>query len=290
MQVSVITDEIDNDLEHALDVMLEYGVKGAELRNLWDKNIADAPDEYWHRAKAALDARGMKAVGIASPFYKCDLPGVSGDDPAGPLHSAVARGLADQISVLENCIRAARVLDTNLIRVFSFWRRSSLTPDIEEAIVDAFVEPAQIAASEGMLLGLENEHACYIGTGAQTARVLEKINSPAVQAIWDPGNAYFDGEQPFPGGYEAVKRFVTHVHVKDAVVPQGASSPQWTVVGEGAIDWLGQLTALLRSGYAGYLSLETHYNGHGSKEASSRACLEGLQRLLAQADDQAVQS
>src|SRR4051794_10939567 len=130
MQVSVITDEIDADLEHALDVMLEYGVKGAELRNLWDKNIADAPEEYWYRAKAALDSRGMKAVGIASPFYKCDLPGASIDAPAGPLHSAVARGLADQVSVLETCIRAARILDTNLIRVFTFWRRSSLTPDI----------------------------------------------------------------------------------------------------------------------------------------------------------------
>ena len=75
MKVAVITDEIDADLGHALDVMAEYGVRGAELRQIWDKNIAEAPQDYWRRAKDELDARGMTVVGIASPFYKCALPG-----------------------------------------------------------------------------------------------------------------------------------------------------------------------------------------------------------------------
>ena len=43
LKLAVITDEIDSDLGHALDVMAEYGVQGAELRQLWDKNIAEAP-------------------------------------------------------------------------------------------------------------------------------------------------------------------------------------------------------------------------------------------------------
>ncbi len=107
MKLAVITDEIDADLGHALDVMAEYGVQGAELRQLWDKNIAEAPREYWQRAKDLLDARGMQVVGIASPFYKCDLPGVEPEGPAGPLHSASARGLGDQIALLERCMEAA---------------------------------------------------------------------------------------------------------------------------------------------------------------------------------------
>ena len=41
MKLSVITDEISQDFEHALDVMAEYGVTGAELRGLWSVNIAD---------------------------------------------------------------------------------------------------------------------------------------------------------------------------------------------------------------------------------------------------------
>lgn len=280
MELAVITDEIDADLGHALDVMAEYDAHGAELRNLWDKNIADAPRDYWQRAKDLLDAKGMHVVGIASPFFKCDMPGEEASGPTGPLHSASARGLGDQIALLEHCIEAARFFDTNLIRVFSFWKRGPLTPEIEEQIVDAFAEPAAIAERAGIILGLENEHACYLGTGAQAARVLAEINSPAVRALWDPGNAFMGGEVPFPTGYEAVRPFVTHVHVKDAVMPPGALQPEWTVVGGGEIDYPGQIAALRADGYPGYLSLETHWNGGGSKEASSRACLEGLQTLL----------
>ena len=285
MKLAVITDEIDADLGHALDVMAEYGVRGAELRQVWDKNIAEAPQEYWQRAKDLLDARGMTVVGIASPFYKCAPPGVEPDGPLGPLHSASARGLGDQIALLERCFEAARFFETTLVRTFSFWKQGSLTPAQEEMIVDAYAEPALMAERAGMTLVIENEHACCLATGAQTARVLAEIASPAVRAVWDPGNAFMAGELPFPTGYEAIKDFIAHVHVKDAAVPAGALAPVWTVVGEGEIDWAGQLRALKRDGYAGWLSLETHYSGHATREASSRACLEGLQKLLAQTSE-----
>ena len=284
MKLAVITDEIDADLGHALDVMAEYGVHGAELRQVWDKNIAEAPQEYWQRAKDLLDARGMTVAGIASPFYKCAMPGADVEGPLGPLHSASALGLGDQIALLERCMEAARFFDTTLIRTFSFWKQGPLTPSQEEMIVDAYAEPALMAEGAGLTLVIENEHACCLATGAQTARVLEEIASPAVRAVWDPGNAYMAGELPFPTGYEAIKDFIAHVHVKDAAVAPGAPAPEWTVVGEGAIDWAGQLAALRESGYAGWLSLETHYGGHGTKEASSRACLEGLQALLGRTD------
>ena len=282
MQVAVITDEIDADLDHALEVMAEYGVKGAELRQVWDKNIADTTEDDWKRIQASVAAHGAQVIGLATPFYKCDLPGETVDGPAGPLHSASARGLGDQIALLEHCIAAAKFLGAPLVRVFSFWKRGALTPEIEEYIVDAFAEPAALAEREGVTLILENEHSCYLGTGAQTARVLEQIASPAVRAVWDPGNAFMDGEAPFPTGYEAIKPFVAHVHVKDARVAPGASQPEWAVVGEGAIDWKGQFDALRADGYTGWLSLETHYHGPGGKEASSRACLEGILRLLAE--------
>ncbi len=281
MNLAVITDEIDADLGHALDVMAEYGVRGAELRQVWDKNIAEAPRDYWQRAKEELDARGILVAGIASPFYKCPMPGAEPDGPLGPLHSATALGLGDQIALLERCIEAARFFDTELIRTFSFWKQGPLTPLQEEMIVDAYAEPALLAERAGLTLIVENEHACCLATGAQTARVLAEIGSPAVRAVWDPGNAFMAGELPFPTGYEAIKDFIAHVHVKDASVAPGALAPAWAVVGEGEIDWAGQLAALKQSGYAGWLSLETHYSGHATKEASTRACLEGLQALLA---------
>jgi sugar phosphate isomerase/epimerase len=280
MQLAVITDEISDDLGHALDVASEYGVRGVELRQVWGKHVLDLNDEERSKAREIIAQHNMVVVGIATPFYKCDLPGETVDGPVGNLHSATAVGLADQIDLLQRAFTTAQFFQTNLIRIFTFWKRKSLSPELEDQIVDLMAEPVALAEEAGMILGLENEHACYIGTGAQTARILERVDSPALRVIWDPGNAYCDGERPFPNGYDDLKDFIAHVHVKDAAVDKNTGKPEWTVVGEGGIDWKGQFEALKNSGYAGYLSLETHYSGPGGKEASSRACFEGINRII----------
>ena len=74
-----------------------------------------------------------------------------------------------------------------------------------------------MAESAGVTLAFENVRSCNIGTGAETARLMETVNSPNLRVIWDPGNAYVSGEaRPYPDGYEVVKPWIVHVHVKDA--------------------------------------------------------------------------
>ena len=46
-----------------------------------------------------------------------------------------------------------------------------------------------------MIIGLENEHACNIATGAETARVLAALDHPNLQVVWDPANAVVSGEK-----------------------------------------------------------------------------------------------
>jgi sugar phosphate isomerase/epimerase len=284
MKLSVITDEIDADLDNALNVMAEYGVTGAEIRSVWNGNIADASDDMVEKVRRTLADHGATCVAIASPFYKCDMGEdltQHARDAFGPPDRATACGFSDQIAMLERCVEIARRLDTKYIRVFTFWKKEPLTSEIEDQLVSAFLEPAQIAERAGVTLLIENEHSCCVGTGAQSARLLEDIGSPAVRGLWDPGNAYFDGETPFPTGYDAIKRYIEHVHVKDAHIVDGR--PQWCIVGEGDVRWPDQLKALKNDGYAGYLSLETHYNAPPSKEATSRECIKALARMVAQA-------
>ena len=282
MKLSAITDEISMDLARALDVMTEYGGCGAELRGVWGKNIADLSSAEVRRAKEILDEKGFVASAIASPFFKCALT----DDEAGETgqtHLAATRSLSDQLTLLERLIEFAEVLDTRLIRVFSFWRRGPLTAEIEDRIVEAFREPVKTAAERGVILGLENEHDCYVSTGVETGRVIGRVNSPYLKVVWDPGNAFFAGDiPPFPDGYEAVRGQVAHVHVKDAVrMPSGED--KFVVVGEGSIDYPGQFAALKADGYDGFISLETHYRSEGkTPEECSRLCLDPLRRMLAE--------
>jgi sugar phosphate isomerase/epimerase len=290
MKLAAITDEISQDFVHALDVLAEYRVDAAELRGLWGTNIADLTPEQVERARAALSLRGFKVVCLATPFYKCDLESETGlPAERGPLHLAPARGLEQQFELLKRCIQLAHAFDTRLIRVFAFWRKAVLTPDIEDRIVEAFAAPVALAAQEGVTLVLENEHACMIGSGAEAAHLLARINSPHLRACWDPGNAFSLGEVAYPDGYNAVRPWVAHVHVKDARMidtPDHGQQARFCVMGEGEMDYAGQFAALERDGYEGYVSLETHYvpqhgtgaDGRGTPEDGSRPCLEYLRR------------
>jgi sugar phosphate isomerase/epimerase len=274
VKLSVITDEISQDLAHAINVMREFGVQAAELRGVWDTNIGDFPLQKAEEAKALLDDNGLAVSAISSPFFKCPLT----DDEAGETgntHLAPTRGMNDQMALLGRCIEMAKFFDTRLIRVFAFWKRGPLTSQIEDRIVEAFAEPVRMAEDHGMVLALENEHACYLGTGAETARVLGRVNSPALRGVWDPGNAFFADEDPFPAGYDAMRDYVAHVHVKDACRNE-RGEPQFVVVGDGTIDYRSQFAALKADGYRGFLSLETHCQPGEECSKRSLAAMKGI--------------
>jgi L-ribulose-5-phosphate 3-epimerase len=124
-----------------------------------------------------------------------------------------------------------------------------------------------------------------VATGAESAAMLRAIKSPALELNWDPGNAYAAGETPYPNGYEALdKKRIGHMHLKDAAPNPKGGEAIWMPVGGGKIDYLGQFRALLKDGYAGTMSLETHYlNAARDKEASSRESMEGLLKVIRQA-------
>lgn len=282
MKLAAITDEISMDLAHALDVMREYGCEAAELRSVWDANVADLPDDKLDEVRGILDRAGMPVCCLASPLYKCDLPGVeSGED--GPMHQAAARGFAEQMDLLRRCRELADKFGTRLVRIFSFWKAGELTPSVVEAIVAGIADGVKYAEDNGLVLLVENEASCCLGTGAEAAEVVGRVNSPALKAVWDPGNAFLAGETPYPDGYEAIRNYTRHVHVKDAV-KLASGEQKFTVVGDGEVDYKGQFAALKNEGYTGYISLETHYRPFaGNAEQASRLCLQATRKLLAEA-------
>jgi sugar phosphate isomerase/epimerase len=278
MRLSAITDEISQDLDRALSVLSEYGCTDAELRNVWNTYIVDADESLLKRVEKSLSDAGMSVPCLDTPLYKCDLD--TSSDSSGPTHNARERTLDDQLTLLHHSIDLAKRFGAPFIRIFSFWRRGPLTPALEDRIARALTRPCELAERAGVTLLLENEHACFLGTGKETARMIERIGSPALKMLWDPGNAFMAGETPFPSGWEAARPHVAHVHVKDALAGADGSL-KWTVVGEGEIDYNGQFAALKASGFEGVVALETHFkSASGDPEESSRLCLDGLKRLL----------
>lgn len=152
-KLACFTDEISQDLGHALSVCREFGLDGIELRSAWGKgpHQNDAGDVA--RIQSLIEASRLDVACIASPFLKCDL----GDESAYREH----------LTILRRCIALGRALGTNLVRGFTFWRTRDPDEGLIEEICKWFDEPLRILDGEGAVLGIENEAACHIGSAQE---------------------------------------------------------------------------------------------------------------------------
>jgi sugar phosphate isomerase/epimerase len=282
-RVSVINDEISQDFGHACEVAAqEFGIGWMELRSMWKKNIVSLDEKEVAEARRLLEKYHLKVTDIASPLFKVDWPGAPKSKLSEPGSFGANFTLAQQDEVLEKAIELAKVFQTDRVRCFDFWRLEDQAP-YRTAINDKLRDAAERAAKKGIILVLENESACNTATGAEAAKVLAAVQSPSFMLNWDPGNAAASGEIPYPDGYKLLpKDRIGHCHCKD-VVKKGKKY-DWAPMGGGLIDWAGQFRALKADGYKLAVSLETHWNGGGSSEASSRKSWAGMKKLLQQAD------
>ena len=278
-KLGIITDELTGQLEEALPFLSSYQLHWCELREMWGKNIMNLAPEELDRAKKLLAQHDLQVSDIASPIFKWNLP-------AMPAHANEKRDTfkasfveEDANRLLEESFKLARFFGTRQVRIFSYWRVDQ--PQKAYAMVrDRLAQAAKLAVKNDIVLVLENEHTCNIGTGREMGPLLKEIASPGLRGNWDPGNAAMLDEVPYPDGYQAVKGFFSHVHIKD-VRKNAAGKKEWAPVGGGYIDWKGQMQALKKDGYEGTMSLETHYlRQDRNKVESTRESLDGLLKLL----------
>ena len=277
--IAAISDEFSPDFDVALDAMQAAGVSGVELRTIGGRNIVDLTDSEIERAAIAAKERSMPIVALASPLLKCVLPGGPPVDEHFQQDVFGSRFTADdQPRLTRRVFNIASMTGARIIRVFSYWRTIN-PPSCEDRVIDALGTLAEEASQQGITIGLENEFACNVGTGQESAQVLRRLPHPNLRLVWDPANAFILGETPFPDGYRAVPREgIVHVHVKDCRLENGR--PVWEPPGT-SIDWAGQIAALIQDGYRGWLSLETHWTGpSGNKLEASDICARRVRTLM----------
>lgn len=280
LKLGIVSDEISQDFEHALEIIKELGVKYVELRSMWDKNLVYLSSSELKKAKRLLRENDLKVSVIASPVFKSYLEEKDIGESSGDTSIARERSYHQHLKILEHCFKLAEIFETNIVRIFSFWKEGVLTDEILEKIVRRFETPLKMAQEENIILALENEHACYIGSGKGSKRFMDRVSSRNMGLIWDPGNAYFTGECPYPDGYKLVKDRIVHVHIKDAGKDK-EGKPRWLPVGKGEIDFNGQFKALDEAIFPGIVSLETHYvSENGSKEDGTKESFKGLRSIL----------
>ncbi len=116
------------------------------------------------------------------------------------------------------------------------------------------------AAGKNVTIGLEalNRFECYlVNTMADLSALVDEIGHPNIKAMYDTFHANIEEADPI-GAYTRHRRNVVHIHI---------SENDRGVPGRGNIPWDETFAAIRKSGYDGWLTIESF--GRGLKDLAA---------------------
>ncbi len=271
MHLSYLPDEMKVDFERSLQLGAEWGIRHLELRAVDGVNVIDLTDAQVAHIKARLAHYGMTVAALATPLFKCLLPGQAGTD-AGDMHSARSLTYADHLALLPRVVALAQTLGAPYLRIFSFWRQEGAA--FWPALTEAVQATLDATADSGVVPCLENEGACFIGTSEELAEAALRFRGSGLKFVWDPGNSTSCGMPPRAEDFVRFVDGIALVHLKDRIYDGTTQRSTATVIGKGQTGYATQLRWLREAGYDGALTLEPHY-------CPGDDCVEGMRQSVA---------
>jgi sugar phosphate isomerase/epimerase len=265
--ISGFADEISPDPAQQLTTLAAESITHLELRSAWGTNVADFSRAQLASFKTALDDAGVSVSAIGSPIGKIDVRA------AFPPELQRLRRIAD----------VADAVGTRMVRVFSFLIPEGEPPEMYRSrVIDQMAALAAVAAERGLVLAHENEKLIYGDVPQRCADIITSVGSPALRATFDAANFVQCGVRPHTDAYRLLRPYLLYVQVKDALAATGEVVP----AGHGDGEVRETLSALIESGFDGYLSLEPHLAAGGtfggfSGPAEFRRAARALKDLLA---------
>ena len=274
IKLGITTDEIDDDMVTAAKFLSEHGLKWAEVRNIWGKYNTSQPMDKIKEARGILDERGVKVSIEGTGFFKIPLPPDTADGH---------KRLDQEWELLDGAFDRAKAFGTNKLRIFTFMlgRNEETTPQGYQRIYELTREAARRAKRAGFLLAVETIGGGWVGTGAQAGDLLKQVKEDSLGITWDPNNAAQGGETPYPDGYRKMDPArIFHVHLRDYKHENG--KVVWAAVGQGEFDNVAQIRGLLKDGYKGTFTLETHWRDPQDKRPvhATEISLAGMMKVI----------
>ncbi len=279
-KLGTITDGISRDFEYALDVMVETGLEYVELQYLWKKQVGDLTDRELGRVERLIKERDLKVSCISHH----NLSAIPVDT------SVVAPVYRSHIKTLQRCIDVAQAVGTNLVRIFSFRKEMVLfgaEPIISEGawsmLLEGLEEPLQIADAADITLVIETAISGNVTSALLARKLIDELDVPHLKVLWDPCSSLYCTEVPYPDGYEAIREYIAHVHLKDGIVNLPAATFDFCAMRRGQMDpyYNDIVKALDRDGYDGTISLESVYTPEGgTREDGFRESLPIFMELM----------
>lgn len=258
-RIAITTCEIDEDLQMALRIGTEWGIRKFELRTVWEKRTPRFEEEETAKLLSLVKQYGVQVVAISPSVFRSEYS----DDEA-----------AESLEILDRSFDLAEALECRKVVVFSFRRSENEAPD---SIRDEAVEILHAAADKAQRRGMELIHEpmpnLYGDTSVNLSRLVAAVGHPCFNVNWDAANLCKAGdERVFPDGYNLLRSYIEHVHLKNWLPEEN-----WTTLDRGVLNWTEILAVLKRDGYDGYLTIETH---HGPLIGKSKRNYDWLRKVI----------
>jgi len=266
--ISAITDEIGLTQAEAIDFAHHYGLTCVELRNIPEtkKEVAKMTEPEVKAVAAELGAAKLKVTFLNTSLLKFNWPGLQPGATVRPMDQKKWDSRKEDV---ETALRAANILGVDKVRVFT-GKRVEHPETTYKLIVQTMEELLPMAEKAKVHLLIENEYSQNIGNSAESRDIMAMLPSKWIGLNWDPGNAQFLKETPFPDGYSLVpKDRILNIQFK----------AQNTLDGPDKMDWKAVLEALKKDNYQHKLGLETHGNAAQRME-HAHASMEEMLRIV----------
>ena len=245
MIISGIADEGAPGLKRQIELQKMLGWQNIELRLIDKINISEIDDNSFERVFALLQEEDMGVICFSSPIANW----------ARPVTSDFSRDVDD----LKRSVVRMRRLGTEYIRIMAYPNDGLEQREWRKEVFRRLKELTRIAAGENITLVHENCSG-WGGRSAENLRILlEEMDSPNFQNVFDMGNPVAEGHprEESWSFYEAARPFIKHIHIKDCKLSEDGEvvytypAAGWSMVRE-------IIANALAGGYKGAFSIEPH--------------------------------
>lgn len=257
----------EHTVSQALAMFSSAGLDAAEVI-YQDDYLAGLPLRDMRAARAAR--RASEEVGVPIVGLTPYTTGINALDE---------KAWTEAVDELRGAIEIAQVVGANRLRVYAgSWRRDQDDHAGHwSQLVAGLTMLAPEASAAGVRLCVENHFGTMTQSAAETARLVEQVDHPAVRVLYDQANLTFTHDESYEEAFAVQGDLIGHVHVKDLVftnpdapfratetarVAESERAVRSRIVGEGVVPWLDILRELTSRGYDDVLTLEYEYRWH----------------------------
>ncbi len=218
----------------------DLGFDGIEIRGIGDE-ISAVKAQPFNAEKISATVKKLGELRLEIPCLDTGCCLKEADS-----HDAVIAEITEYIELAEK-------LSTPYIRLLADKDPEPVSDVNDEYVCGVLKELAAIAEAHNNVTLLVETNGVYSDT-MRLKRMLDKVGSTKVAALWDIHHPYrYMGESP-EETIRNIGEYIKHVHVKDSVMVDG--KPQYKLMGSGDMPLRNVFSALQEINYSGYISLE----------------------------------